>query len=396
MVASRARSRAVPVSLCAMLSNFRPDLRILTPLRGIAALWVVIYHFGDQYLPALRPEQAGHLVGKGYLAVDLFFMLSGFVLAHVYHADFTRFDPGRYRDFLAARVARLYPLHLLVLLAFVVTAIAGRLFEFVLTGQFERLPLDGAHSITALLANLLMLQGLAAGELSWNYPAWSISVEFFAYLLFPLAIGPIWRADRRRGAMIALALAAGVFGFAWFARGDFNQWDGPLAIARCLPEFLLGALLYTALRRPSIARRIGTDRVAVGLLVLGGLLLHFGAPDLLSVGLFAALVLSLAANRGRVQAILDQPPLVKLGELSYALYLVHGFVEHLTTRLLESGPGIVDRAQLGVAPSLALFATMTTVSLLLAAYLHPRIEMPGRRALRALLMGGGKRQARPA
>src|SRR5690606_3845377 len=218
MVASRARSRAVPVSLCAMLSNFRPDLRILTPLRGIAALWVVIYHFGDQYLPALRPEQAGHLVGKGYLAVDLFFMLSGFVLAHVYHADFTRFDPGRYRDFLAARVARLYPLHLLVLLAFVVTAIAGRLFEFVLTGQFERLPLDGAHSITALLANLLMLQGLAAGELSWNYPAWSISVEFFAYLLFPLAIGPTCGADGRRGAMIALALAAGVFGFAWFAR----------------------------------------------------------------------------------------------------------------------------------------------------------------------------------
>lgn len=377
-------------------SSYRPDLRILTPLRGIAALWVVVYHFGDQYLPALRPEQAGHLVGKGYLAVDLFFMLSGFVLTHVYHADFTRFDPRRYRDFLAARIARLYPLHLLVLLAFVATAIAGRLLEFAQTGHFERLPAEGAHSVTALLANLLMLQGLAAGELSWNYPAWSISVEFFAYLLFPLAIGPIWRADRRRGLLIALALAGGVLGFAWFARGDFNQWNGPLALARCLPEFLLGSLLYTALRRPALARHMGTDRVAVGLLVLGALLLHFGAPDLLSVGLFAVLVLSLAANRGRVQALLDQPLLVRLGELSYALYLVHGFVEHLTTQLLESGPGIVDRSQLGVAPSLALFAAMTTLSLLIAAYVHPRIEMPGRRALRALLIDGGGRDGRPA
>lgn len=228
----------------------RPDLRILTPLRGIAALWVVVYHFGGQYLPALQPEQAGQLVGKGYLAVDLFFMLSGFVLTHVYHAEFARFDPGRYRDFLAARIARLYPLHVLVLFAFVTTAIAGRLFEFVQTGHFERLPLEGAHSMLALLANLVMLQGLDAGELSWNYPSWSISVEFLAYLVFPLAIGPIWRADRRRG-----------------------------------------------------------------------------------------MLLSLAANRGRVQALLDQPPLVKLGELSYAPYLIHGFVEHLTTRPPASGHG---------------------------------------------------------
>src|SRR5690606_23543198 len=198
-----------------------------------------------QYLPALQqPEQAGQLVGKGYLAVDLFFMLSGFVLTHVYHAEFVRFDPGRYRDFLAARVARLYPLHLLVLFAFVATAVAGRLFEFIQTGHFEELPLEGAHSVLAILANLVMLQGLDAGELSWNYPSWSISVEFFAYLLFPLAIGPIWRADRRRAILIGLALGAGVLAFAWFARGDFNQWDGPLALARCLPEFLLGSLLY--------------------------------------------------------------------------------------------------------------------------------------------------------
>jgi peptidoglycan/LPS O-acetylase OafA/YrhL len=369
-------------------SSHRPDLRILTPLRGIAALWVVVYHFGDQYLPALRPEQLGHLVGKGYLAVDLFFMLSGFVLTHVYHADFARFDPRRYRDFLAARVARLYPLHVAVLLAFVATAVAGRVLEFVHTGRFEQLPMEGAHSLTALVANLLMLQGLAAGELSWNYPAWSISVEFLAYLMFPLAIGPIGRADRWRGLGIGLALAAGVLAFAWLARGDFNQWDGPLALARCLPEFLLGSLLYTALRRRDLARHVGTDRVAVGLLAAGAALLYLGAPDLVTVGLFAVLVLSLAANRGRVQAILDQPPLVRLGELSYALYLVHGFVEHLTTRLLETGPGIVDRAQLGVASSLALFASMTVASLGIAAYVHPRVEMRGRRALRALLMGG--------
>lgn len=370
-----------------MPTKQHPDLRILTPLRGIAALWVVVYHFGDQYLPALQPGPAGNLLGKGYLAVDLFFMLSGFVLTHVYHADFARFDPGRYRDFLAARVARLYPLHLVVLLAFVATAVAGHLLEFARTGHFERLPLEGAHSVLAFIANVLMLQGLAAGELSWNYPSWSISVEFLAYLMFPLALGPIWRADRRRAAQMAIALGIGIVGFAWLARGDFNQWDGPLALARCLPEFLLGSLLYTALRRPALARRFGTDRVAIALLALVALLLHVGAPDLVSVMFFAALVLSLAANHGQVQALLDQPLLVRLGELSYAIYLIHGFVEYLTTRLLASGPGIVDRSQLGVAPSLALMALMIAASLLLAAGVHPHIEMRGRRALRARLMG---------
>src|SRR5690606_28041792 len=60
--AARVHSRAMPTKQQA------PDLRILTPLRGIAALWVVVYHFGDQYLPALSPGPAGHLLGKGYLA----------------------------------------------------------------------------------------------------------------------------------------------------------------------------------------------------------------------------------------------------------------------------------------------------------------------------------------
>ncbi|WP_042694571.1 acyltransferase [Azospirillum sp. B506] len=64
-------------------------LHSLTPLRGIAALWVVLYHYSFQYFPNLHPDSYTHLVQKGYLAVDLFFMLSGFVLTHVYHGIFT-------------------------------------------------------------------------------------------------------------------------------------------------------------------------------------------------------------------------------------------------------------------------------------------------------------------
>src|SRR6202022_4950882 len=87
-------------------------LASLTPLRGIAALWVVIFHF-CWYFPAVHPERYTGAVYKGYLAVDMFFVLSGFVITHVYKEGFAQRVTGRrYRDFLKARVARVYPLHI--------------------------------------------------------------------------------------------------------------------------------------------------------------------------------------------------------------------------------------------------------------------------------------------
>ena len=91
------------------------QLQSLTPLRGIAALWVVLYHYAVIYFPSLHPQTYTQLLGKGYLAVDLFFILSGFVLAHVYREAFTQEVSGNYLKFLFARIARLYPLHLFVL-----------------------------------------------------------------------------------------------------------------------------------------------------------------------------------------------------------------------------------------------------------------------------------------
>jgi hypothetical protein len=82
-------------------------LASLTPLRGIAALWVVLFHY-CWHFPAVHSDRYTGAVNKGYLAVDLFFMLSGFVISHVYHRVFARQVTGRhYRDFLKARVARI-------------------------------------------------------------------------------------------------------------------------------------------------------------------------------------------------------------------------------------------------------------------------------------------------
>ena len=264
------------------------QLSSLTPLRGLAAFWVVLYHYcgNAQFFPNLDVTPHSYLVSKGYLAVDMFFVLSGFVMAHVYRRAFSEGVSEHYRSFLVARIARLYPLHVFILLLFVATAAASQFMAGLATGSFESIPLTGPRSWGAIIANIFMLQGLSAGQLSWNYPTWSISVEFMAYLAFPFALPAIARAPRAIKVLIAALLFAVLAWLAGLTKGDLDQWNGPIALMRCMPEFLLGTLLYFAFRdygerswlssdlavlaivaatspRPTFWRARSADRVAV-------------------------------------------------------------------------------------------------------------------------------------
>ncbi len=163
------------------------QLPSLTSLRGLAALWVVLFHYTALYLPRLDITGHSSLIGKGYLAVDLFFMLSGFVMTHVYYRAFCQSVKDNYRSFMVARIARLYPLHLVVLLLFIATALLLQLSAYASGGTAEGIPLTGTRSLAAAVANLFM-QGLSAEHLSWNFPSWSISVEFLAYLAFRVTL----------------------------------------------------------------------------------------------------------------------------------------------------------------------------------------------------------------
>jgi peptidoglycan/LPS O-acetylase OafA/YrhL len=314
------------------------QLPALTPLRGIAALWVVLYHYCGtaQYLPNLDITPHSYIVSKGYLAVDIFFMLSGFVMAHVYHCAFSESVGQHYRGFPVARIARLYPLHVFVLALFVATAAASQLMTGIATGSLESMPLTGPRSLGAIVANIFMLQGLSAGQLSWNYPAWSISVEFIAYLALPFALPAIARAPDA----VRLVLGAILFAvLAWLAaltKGDLDQWDGPITLVRCMPEFLVGTLLYFAFRDHGHRFGLNSDLAVLAVLAATLICLHVGAPDLLIVSLFAALVLLAVSNTGAFARLANTGPLIWLGEISYSLYLIHGFIQFATSKGLSA------------------------------------------------------------
>jgi peptidoglycan/LPS O-acetylase OafA/YrhL len=365
--------------------NSSGQLPALTSLRGIAAMWVVLYHYSAQCFPNLDTTEYTHLIHKGYLAVDLFFMLSGFVMTHVYHRAFSEtVTQQHYWRFIVARIARVYPLHILVLLLFVVTAVTFHLAGGVSPNRLDEIPMRGPESVSAFVANVFMLQGLDAGQLSWNYPAWSISVEFVAYLVFPFALAAIWDLSSRAKAGIALCLLAALVALAALSKGNFDQWDGPITLLRCLPEFIFGTLLYCAFRASSPHPWFAGDFAAVVVIAAVIVCLHADAPDLLITSLFGAFVLIAVLNTGTFAGWAKAPALIWLGDVSYSLYLLHGFLQFLAGKLLAHF-GVHNHADLSVGSSFMLMAAMIGLCLLAAHFTYFGIEIGCRQHLREML-----------
>ena len=291
-------------------------LDALTGIRGIAAWLVVLYHI-RMSLADLLPAGAIAALSKGYLAVDLFFMLSGFVLWYNYADRLQRGGMAAAKDFLWRRLARIWPLHGLVLLGF--AALAA-----VLAARGDD---TSAYPVAELPLHVLLAQNWGTtGALSWNHPAWSISTEMAAYLLFPLAVAAV-RWDRLgSAALIAIATALlitlhtiyAVHGF-----GDLGEDIPRLGIWRCLIEFALGTIMcmlwmgWHAHRRAAL---LAAAACAVSL-ALGWLL---ALPEIAFAPFaFAAGLLALALDRSAVARFLGSGAALYLGEISYSTYLAH-------------------------------------------------------------------------
>jgi peptidoglycan/LPS O-acetylase OafA/YrhL len=309
-------------------------IRALTGVRFFAALWVVVYHstrYNQDLLVAHYPN-ALHLVRPlttaGVRGVDLFFMLSGFVLALNYSDQLgTRIDLRRTARFLWLRLARIWPLYMLVLLG----AGALRIVRHHLWHSAGVEPLTGLN----LLRQALMVQQWfppERGPVSWVGPAWSLSAEWLAYLLFPLVVLVVARARGRLRARSLLLLAGLTMVPLLVGVAVRGNMGGPVWVLRILCEFTAGMLLAAAASRldltPRVRRSAGLGAVATVVALVAWLY----AADALDgpgwwsmwiVALFVPLVFTLAIGTGPLHDVLATRALVLGGGLSYALYLVH-------------------------------------------------------------------------
>jgi len=343
------------------------DLRPLTALRFMAALWVVLYTFWPNLDVSFMPN----LAAKGYLGVELFFVLSGFILSHVYLHAFAekRFS---YRGFLWARIARVYPLHVFTLLGVMALGLAA---------VFVGMSIDASVlSWKSLPAHLLMLHAWGfASEAGWNHPSWSISAEWFAYLAFPLFALAAWPLRKRPWAATA---GAAVFLMGLYAA--FERLAGfPLTEAtfrwgalRIVPCFAYGCALYLVYRRAPLPRAGLLAISAAIVMVASASVLAWDAITVLAAGL---LILALASIPDGRAGWLGSRPAVYLGEISYAVYMVCAPWQILAVNLAARATGAEDK-RLHVLVWLGIILGLIVA----AAATYHLIERPARQALRAM------------
>ncbi len=356
------------------MSNNRSPLQIpvelpaLTGLRGIAAWLIALFHLRSA--PGF-PAPVAEMIGRAPLAVDLFFVLSGFILCHVYARSLER-DSFRTGRFLLFRLARIYPLHLATLLFY--------LFLALIFSATPLSPIDpGKYRLAAVPQQLLLIHawGLAP-QLTFNVPSWSVSAEWFVYLLFPILV----RVTRGWPAPVLAAVAMGLFLLAFHLLSEpgrpLTARTFDLGALRALPEFLLGMAAWRWWREGfPVSPRLLLGPLLAGLLAV----LAFDLPDPLLVLLFPPLLMALAA--APESALLARSPFLHFGRLSYAIYLVHMPVFTVWLAGLGGVMGLFEGWPHGLPVLVGLLLVWPA-----AAMAHHLIELPARRWLRSLARGG--------
>ncbi|HXE49824.1 MAG TPA: acyltransferase [Ramlibacter sp.] len=285
--------------------------------RGICACCVVLFHFHGY-----SPIYTSPLVRNSYLFVDFFFVLSGFVIAWNYAA---RLDSWHgVKRFLILRWGRVYPLHIFMLFCFLA-------YETVrlLNGLGRPSPpptFTGGNQPLAVLTNLFLVQSLNLHDsLTWNGPAWSISTEFWTYVIFALI--SVW-LGMRNWVLVAAAVTAPILLYQVSRTGMDITFD--YGLIRCLFGFALGVACYRIYRRrPPQAPVAGVGAMTIlECAVVAAVVLFVSAAgtsawSLLAPFVFALAVLVFAAEQGLLSRLFGLPLLKWLGKLSYSIYLTH-------------------------------------------------------------------------
>ncbi len=342
--------------------NAAAELPGLTSLRGIAAVMVLLHHcsfLACNFAGGAPPW----LWRRGSLAVDLFFFLSGFVLVHVYGRRL-----GEHRNwrmigkFLWARFCRIYPASLFTAILFVLAFTAGHL------------PFPAEASFTSqLIAGLLLMQVPWLDDVVINGPSWSISAEWYAYLLFPFMAPMVCRLRGRPALALFIVLLIAIA--ANHTMSVFVSGWG--ALARALPEFTVGVFAYRFYSEQLYRRILVKDATLIGVVAIIVAMFFAGAPDGLIVILLLAFLLASVYNSGRMARIINARPLCWLGEVSYSVYIFQAFpllvAVSLSGALVAHGFGGFRFEAIA-----ALFAIGS------GAMVHRYVDVPARAALRRL------------
>lgn len=354
------------------LTRHRPSLTALTGIRFLAAIYVIVFHtgLGSQLTDHGHPI-VGTFIHNGFLAVPLFFILSGFILAYTYQGHLAQ--PGDYRRFYEARFARIWPVYMLSLLLASVPSL-----------RFP--PLGRA------LAAVFMLQSWSPWDLQlagvWNFVCWTLSAEAFFYLVFPPLQAWLQKLTTSSLLLFSAATIASCVLFDTVTRTLGSTPSGvyrfiPLALCH-LPEFIAGVtcgnLLLRRLRTPAHASSpllfvSGAFSWVAALASAFVLCLTPNRWTSIVILAFSSLLFGLAAERTLLSRALSTPLMVLGGGISYSVYLLQLSVKTWTGIIIEHTK---------ISSEAFRFLCSLTMLLVLSYLLFTFFENPARKVLRNL------------
>jgi peptidoglycan/LPS O-acetylase OafA/YrhL len=383
-----------------------PYLSNLTPLRGIAALLTVIFHVdlmlgmgGDMLLKF----KDSFLINRMYLMVDFFFVLSGFIMLHVYGKWFTDSITGsEFKRFTIARFARVYPLHFFTLLYCIGLKI------ITLANNAPSNPIDTAsNNFAAIPSHLLLIHSMNVNEwFTWNNASWSISTEWWMYMLFPFLVKPFSKLGSFGRVGLILACFAGYLMITFWivpivtepASMPFVRVDPALmsinvayqyGFLRCLFGFVLGMVMYLGYQQNWGKSWLGNGYTFLGLTLGLALCLHFAVPDVFSVAFFPLMILSAAYGNQNMDTFFGSTPLQRLGDWSFSIYLVHQPILYTIQTVMVLNAPPAGTAPTGQPPKPDMLTgwliciVFIAITLVVSYLTYRFVEVPTRNAINA-------------
>ncbi len=304
----------------------KSQIHALTGVRVYALILIFLFllnwDFFEHLFPAFFQIFSG-FIWSGFTSVDLFYLLSGFIIAYHYHDIFQRFNGSTYVDYLIKRFARIYPVYLVSLLLLVLLAIVK--YGSLGAANMEN---PAVFSSAGLWESAFLLQSWKVpASTDWNDVAWSVSAEWLAYLLFPAFVMVLSKIQSRRQIWCAAVLIFALLPLSIYVHfmltGQLQTHRG-YGLFRILVDFPLGILVfkYYQLHRQTPPPQQPKLHNAILIFLMLGLLLP--VSFLWAIPLYAIAIYWIAIGRLSLNRLLSHRIAVYGGQLSYSFYLIHG------------------------------------------------------------------------
>lgn len=350
------------------------EIKSLTGIRGLAALYVVIFHWhAETFQPTAQPinHYLSVFINHGYLSVDLFFVLSGFVLSLSSSANFKNsLSNEDYKSFMYKRFSRIFPLYVCITLLYFLLSKWG-----------------GIKHLLSLVLNLTLLQGISpVFNSSIIPPGWSLTNEWVIYFLFPFAFYFIWKF-RKNAWVLVLASSVLLITICVFRSRIFNWMNynsmtnihgfdplirftrGPASFLRTIAAYLLGIFAYIRFEKVK-ERGVFLKYLVIPFFAL----CFFEKSDIFIILLMPFFVLYIT-DKNIISKFLSSKVIYFLGLISYSLYVNHYLFIQTYTKISKI---------LGVNNNLVSFSYVLSGTLAFSTITYYAIEKPSMRYLKKI------------